>query len=131
MEARYVEDRTNVCTPVSPAWFRALFVGLKLHAERELMVEPIESLRDGMWDVRAVLNSNFAERIQKFHCQNQKARLAAEGMQHAVRAAVELIDGGVDGVRSMNVWTCCVPLRSSTGSEEHSDGTLTGVVVKN
>lgn len=131
LEARNIENHTNVCTPVSPAWFRALFVGLELHAENEVVVEPFEDFEDRMWEVRAVLNSDFTERIKEVRCQNQRARLAAEGMQQAFRAAVELVDGGVDGVRSMNVWTCCVLLGSLRGSGEHSDETLARIIVKN
>ena len=131
LEARNIEDHTNVCTPVSPAWFRALFVRLGLHAESEVVVEPAEGFKDGMWEVRAVLNSGFEKRIKKVHCQNQRASLAAEAMQQAVRAAVELVDGGLDGVRSMNVWTCCVLLRSSMGSGEHSEGILGGAGLVN
>lgn len=116
LEARNIEDHTNVCSPVAPTWFRALFARLQLGAATETTVAPPDDFRDGMWEVRAVLHAGFAARIAQVHGENARARLAAESMQQAVAAAVEQIDGGVDQVRSMNVWTCVVPLLASEPS---------------
>jgi hypothetical protein len=117
LETRNIEDKSNVCSPVSPAWFRALFAAMGLEMEREELVVPGEEFRDGMWEVRVVLSESHAVRLGKVYGENERGRLVAEAMQEAVRATVGRLEGGLDKVQSMDIWTCVVPLgAASSGS---------------
>lgn len=110
LETRNIEDKSNICSPVSPAWVRALFASMELEVEKEEVVPPSTDLREGMWEVRVILQKSHGARIKEVHKDNERARLAAEAMQQAVMAAVDRVEGGVDAVQSMNVWTCVIPL---------------------
>jgi hypothetical protein len=69
-----------------------------------------------MWEVRVILQKSHAARIKEVHKDNERARLAAEAMQQAVMAAVDQVEGGVDAVQSMSVWTCVIPLGPGSSS---------------
>ncbi|MCJ1313719.1 hypothetical protein MMC25_007399 [Agyrium rufum] len=118
LENRMEEDRSNIVSAVSPAWFKAFFarekeqdVGLSL--ESEDIVVPPRGLKEGMWETLDVVREGYREKIRKRwprEKEDERARLAADMMRDAVVAAAERVEGGPKGTQSMDVWTAVIAL---------------------
>ncbi|MCJ1292602.1 hypothetical protein MMC34_004154 [Xylographa carneopallida] len=103
LEVHNPASTANIRTAVSPAWLRGCLSGLGLRVRREATVLPPEGLRDGVWEVGSVVAEGFAEDVGRC-CGDGAQAVAVLRIRDAVVAAVKGLQGGVEGVRSMQVW---------------------------
>jgi hypothetical protein len=116
-EALDEQSDENIRTPVSPAWITTLFEKYKCPLEREEWVETPAEMMDGQREVGSVLSTNaFAKSVMKVcglpkELGDSPAAEAAERQaasimagRDALRFAVEQLEGGLKGVRCMQIW---------------------------
>ena len=112
-------DRSNIRTPVSPAWMRRWFAA---HGEKEKGTERIvragaaggsgngkagKGLRDGVWEVQAVMREGFLGEVAEVARGRGDGDVPLlEGIRDAILESVERLDGGVEDVECMDIWTC-------------------------
>ncbi|MCJ1396916.1 hypothetical protein MMC11_000107 [Xylographa trunciseda] len=103
LEARNPASEANIRSAASPAWLKGCFEGLGVGVKREETVLPPEGLLDGIWEVGAVLKEEFVGDVRRC-CGDERQELAVLGIRDALVAAVKGLEGGMKGVRSMQVW---------------------------
>ena len=98
------ESTANIRTAVSPEWSKEWFKEKGLELRREEKVVPPEGLLDGRWEVGSVMDDKFAQKVEKWCKGNERQKVAVLGIRDALVAAVRGLKGGLDDVRSMQVW---------------------------
>lgn len=74
------------------------------------VVTPGPKQRDGLREVSMVLESKFKANLEAVQVERVKAMLY--GMVNAVAASVDLLDGGVEAARTMDVWVARFDMRN-------------------
>ncbi|KAI9838543.1 MAG: hypothetical protein M1819_004852 [Sarea resinae] len=110
LKMKVMEDGTNVCSPVSPEWFRRFFTREMMEVVEEKLITPPKESREGMWEVGVVLKERYAERIRAAYKDDQRARLAADTMRESAVAAYAQIGGDLENVGTMDIWTGVIRL---------------------
>ena len=113
-------DGSNIRAPVSPGWVRRWFAG---HGEKEKGKERVvragaaagsgngeagKGLRDGVWEVQAFMREEFLGEVAvvvRGRGDGDGEVPLLEGMRDAVLESVGRLDGGVESVECMDVWT--------------------------
>lgn len=104
------QEQSNICSAVSPAWIKRSLRELGLGIEREDAFRPSRELAEGRWEVQEVLSEGFGKRIREAAAGDEGLEIALGGMRDAVKASLEVLEGGVRGVETMSVWTGVVRL---------------------
>ncbi|PQE28386.1 SAM-dependent methyltransferase protein [Rutstroemia sp. NJR-2017a BBW] len=106
------EGDGNVRCIRSPERVKEVFLRTGWEVERERM-EGVESgVRDGEWEVGNV------RRWLRGEVEGEEMELGLKGMYDAMETSVQNVEGGVKGVRSMDVWAA-VFVRNGGGGEDN------------
>lgn len=103
---------SNVRTVLGPNQLTELAVAAGWRLEREARIVPPQpssqgggglGLLDGQWEVAACLSTPFLRQVGA-HARGERERAVVLALRDACAASVEGVQGGREGVRSMDVW---------------------------
>jgi len=96
----------NIRTVQSPRQLIGAIGNSGYALEEEEILECNESLRDAYWEVSHTLanRNNVLQELRKEESWGEKREVALEAMYDSLQSSVEVLDGGIRGVRSMDVW---------------------------
>ena len=87
-----------------PEWIKDAAEGEGWAVKEEKVVVPPKGLQDGRWEVSNILNEEVEKEVQEVVRRNEGLGGVLKGMREAVVGALEVVEGGVNGVETMNVW---------------------------
>lgn len=101
---RTILSPTKICEVVEAASSSAL--GSKLKLEKQDIKESNEDLLDGHWEVSYLLRTRekILRKLSGEKSVNPKELMAFSSIIDAVQSNVDGLEGGVKGVKSMDVW---------------------------
>jgi hypothetical protein len=107
LECRKHESDSNIRTVLSPKRLieLALAAGWRLKSETRVQSghENEEALMDGEWEASACLSAEFANEVEE-HVSDERERGVVLALRDACEASLEGVQGGVKGIRAMDVW---------------------------
>jgi hypothetical protein len=103
LKCRKPQSSSNVRTVLGPKRLAELALAAGWQLEGETRVQPTEGLLDGRWEVSACLSSSFEKEIEEYVGDGRDADVVF-ALRDACRASLEVVQGGLQGVRSMDVW---------------------------
>lgn len=103
LECRKSISVSNVRTVLSPKRLKDLAeeAGWKLESEKK--VQPNKGVLDGQWEVAACLGKRFEREVEECVA-DERERGVVKALKDTCAASLEVVDGGKEGVRSMDVW---------------------------
>lgn len=87
-----------------PEWVKDKAEGEGWVVKEEKVVVPPKGLQDGRWEVSNILSEGVQKKMQELVKRNEGLEGVLKGMRGAVVGALEVVEGGVMGVETMNVW---------------------------
>lgn len=87
-----------------PEWVKDKAEGEGWVVKEEKVVVPPKGLQDGRWEVSNILSEGVQKEMQELVKRNEGLEGVLKGMRGAVVGALEVVEGGVMGVETMNVW---------------------------
>jgi len=103
LECHKPKSTSNVRTVLGPKRLTELALAAGWRLETETRVEPTEGLLDGQWEVSACLSSSFEKQTEEF-IGNGRDRDVVFALRDACEASLEVVQGGRNRVKSMDVW---------------------------
>ncbi|KAH7079877.1 S-adenosyl-L-methionine-dependent methyltransferase [Paraphoma chrysanthemicola] len=103
LECRKPTSTSNVRTVLSPRRIRELAAQAGWVLESEDRVPCVEGLLDGRWEVGACLSERFEREVRECVA-DERERNVVLALRDACEASLEVVEGGKDGVRAMDVW---------------------------
>lgn len=103
LECRKKDSESNVRTVLGPKRLTELALAAGWQLETEALVQCGESLLDGQWEVGACLGSDFEREVEE-HVSDERERAVVLASRDACEASLKGVQGGLKGVRSMDVW---------------------------
>ena len=70
----------------------------------ERVLVPPKGLQDGRWEVSYILSEGFEREVQEVAKRQEGLGVALKSMKEAVVGALEVVEGGSEGVETMSVW---------------------------
>ncbi|KAI1342686.1 S-adenosyl-L-methionine-dependent methyltransferase [Xylariaceae sp. FL0016] len=104
LECRKPRSDSNVRTVLGPKRLTELALAAGWELESETGVQCGEGLLDGQWEVSACLSSSFAKQVEE-QVSDYRERAVITALRDACEASLEGLQGGLKGVRAMDVWT--------------------------
>jgi hypothetical protein len=108
LECRRPGVQSNVRTVVSPTSIKAMAAKVGLVVQREYFITPGEGVLDGRWEVMAVMDREFSDRINEL-VEDGGEKSVVLAMKDAVEASLKQV-GGLTEVRSMDIWCAVLTL---------------------
>ncbi|KAF3049323.1 hypothetical protein E8E11_009091 [Didymella keratinophila] len=103
LECRKSKSISNVRTVLSPKRLTELALAAGWKLESETRIEAGEGLLDGQWEVSACLSPLFEKQVEE-HVRDERERGVVLALRDACEASLELVPGGKQSVRGMDVW---------------------------
>ncbi|KAL3291921.1 SAM-dependent methyltransferase [Colletotrichum asianum] len=103
LECRKKDSESNVRTVLGPKRLTELALAAGWQLETKALVQCGEDLLDGQWEVGACLSSDFKREVEE-HVSNERERAVVLASRDACEASLKGVQGGLKGVRSMDVW---------------------------
>lgn len=103
LECRKSQSISNVRTVLSPKKLTELALVAGWQLESEARMEAGEGLLDGQWEVSACLSPSFEQQVEDY-VGDERERGVVLALRDACEASLEVVPGGKDGVRGMDVW---------------------------
>lgn len=103
LECRKTQSTSNVRTVLGPKRLTELALAAGWQLESETRVQPTEELSDGLWEVSACLSPPFEKQIDEY-VGDGRDRDVVFALRDACEASLECVQGGRNGVKSMDVW---------------------------
>lgn len=94
---------SNIRTVLGPKRLTELALAAGWKLESETLVQGGEGLLDGQWEVSACLSSSFEREVEQ-NVSNERERAVVLASRDACEASLQGIQGGLKGVRAMDVW---------------------------
>ncbi|CAG8971669.1 hypothetical protein HYALB_00003137 [Hymenoscyphus albidus] len=96
-------SKRNIRTAVSPAQIKRMVVDARWNLVDEEIVQPGPGQRDGEREVWMGLHPVFDSHVELLDVEDRVKSMLL-GMKDAVASSVEKLEGGLAGVRNMDVW---------------------------
>ncbi|KAF2709563.1 S-adenosyl-L-methionine-dependent methyltransferase [Pleomassaria siparia CBS 279.74] len=103
LECRKPKSVSNVRTVLGPKRLTELALAAGWQLENETRVQGGEGLLDGQWEVSACLSSSFEREVEE-QVSDERERGVVLALRDACEASLEGVQGGLKGVRGMDVW---------------------------
>lgn len=103
LECHKPQSTSNVRTVLGAKRLTELALAAGWKLETEARVQPTEGLLDGQWEVSACLSPSFEKQIEEF-VGDGRDRDVVLALRDACEASLEVVQGGRNGVKSMDVW---------------------------
>ncbi|KAI8190592.1 Methyltransferase ustM [Colletotrichum sp. SAR 10_66] len=103
LECRKKDSESNVRTVLGPKRLTELALAAGWQLETEALVQCGEGLLDGQWEVGACLSFDFEREVEQ-HVSDERERAVVLASRDACEASLKGVQGGLKGVRSMDVW---------------------------
>lgn len=103
LECRKSKSISNVRTVLGPKRLIELALAAGWQLENETRVQNEEGLMDGQWEVAACLSPSFEREVEE-NVSDERERGVILALRDACEASLEGIQGGIKGVRAMDVW---------------------------
>ncbi|KAF1989108.1 hypothetical protein K402DRAFT_391263 [Aulographum hederae CBS 113979] len=101
------DSSANIRSLVSPKWIKGVVDPDGKFGGKEKLVEPPEGLKDGQWEVRSIIDSEFTEHVASV-VQDRRQAAGIYAMRDAISQAVDNLDHGTEDVAPMLAWTWIV-----------------------
>jgi SAM-dependent methyltransferase len=100
----YLRDHErNIRSAVSPQEVTELACGEGWIVKRQGTITPIAETKDGYWESLYVFSDQFIKAVES-EVDDEAGRVELRGLIEQVRKAVEESEGGIESVRTMDVW---------------------------
>ncbi|KAJ3307499.1 hypothetical protein HDU76_004624 [Blyttiomyces sp. JEL0837] len=93
----------NIRTVMSPMELTRVCLNSGYRLRCENVIVPDVDLFDGKWEVGTVVSEGFWEEVESI-VPGEREKSVIKASRDAVRASVKAVEGGVKGVRTMDVW---------------------------
>jgi hypothetical protein len=103
LECRKPISESNIRTVLGPKRLTELALAAGWQLENETLVQCEEGLWDGKWEVSACLSSSFESEVKE-NLSDEREQAVVFASRDACEASLNRIEGGREGVRSMDVW---------------------------
>lgn len=103
LECRKLESTSNVRTVLGPKRLTELATAAGWRLESQTRVQPEEGLLDGRWEVSACLGPSFEKEVEA-NVSDEREQGVVLALRDACEASLKVVQGGLRGVRSMDVW---------------------------
>ncbi|KAK3996377.1 putative SAM-dependent methyltransferase [Cladorrhinum sp. PSN332] len=100
------EEQQNIRGVISPEGIKKVLERTGWKLESEGIVVPDKELSDGYWETAEVVSEGFLNEVEDGvpGDDHERARSVLRASRDAVVRAVDLVPGGLKGVRTMDVW---------------------------
>jgi hypothetical protein len=103
LECRKAKSISNVRTVLSPKRLTELALAAGWKLDSEASIEAGKGLLDGQWEVSACLSPSFEKQVEE-QVSDERERGMVLALLDACEASLEVVPGGKQSVRGMDIW---------------------------